>query len=150
MKSDLSLPGHQEVFVVGDLAVVPECLGWRRRRCRWAVMPPEGSGQTWLVSLGRDSVTATRDPWPRSGGREALPISPDRLLRVSGVVRLAGDPHLLSDRIQEPDLGVGVLGLELSDLSPGGADHHRGAADPGWERAVGVGRRHEEAEPALP
>ncbi len=125
VESDLSLPGHQEVFVVGDLAVVqgvpgvaPTAMQMGRHAGRGIKGDLAGEARTAfryrnkgsLATIGRARGVA-HFPWLDFSG-------------FPGLVRLACDPHFLSDRVQEPDTRPDVLGLELSDLPAGSQDHH--------------------------
>jgi NADH dehydrogenase len=65
---DCSLPGHPEVFVVGDLMALDGLPGWRRSPCRAGTMRP---GRSRGGSVGRSPdhfVTATWAPCRRSRG----------------------------------------------------------------------------------
>jgi NADH dehydrogenase len=74
---DLSLPGHPEVFAIGDLAFLLQGNGkpfpaFRRRPCKWRSTPPESL--TTNSRAGRmpapPSPIGTKEPWPRSAARK--------------------------------------------------------------------------------
>ena len=73
VEPDLSLPGHPEVFVVGDLALIAQaCPASPLPRSRWAAMPREISFAPWrrsratlplqdygqLATIGRNAAVA--------------------------------------------------------------------------------------------
>ena len=85
--ADLSLPGHDDAYAVGDAAAVPwgDPVDRRRRRSaprwpRWpssrAATPPARSSTAWRPSRPRRSATTTRASWPPSGGGRPSPSSP--------------------------------------------------------------------------
>ena len=127
---DLSLPGHPEVFVIGDLAVVPGVPGVAPA----AMQMGRHAGRS--IESDLDRPAAARVPLPEQGvagdyrpGTGGRRLSSVRRLGLSRLGRLAGDPCLLLDRVQEPAAGSDVLGLELSDLPARGSDNHRRAPD---------------------
>ncbi len=151
---DLTVPGHPEVFVVGDAAVQP----WKKRPRHPGSRPGRHPGR-----LVRGQGGPRPAAWP---ARQAVPIQQPRRRRrhraaarrdghpVDGAVRPAGrlhrlaavapDPHHLPDRVLEPDRGRHPLGVLVPDprqVDP--ADHGRaaGAADrgAGADRARPVG-----------
>ena len=63
----LSLPGHPEVFVVGDLMSVPGFRAWRRAPSRApGTRPPSSAPLSSTRPNQRRSSTATRGRWQRS------------------------------------------------------------------------------------
>ena len=146
---DLTIPGHPEIFVIGDAAVQPWKPGHptpgvaqgaiqggkyaaaviRRRILRRPVTPFRYSDRGDVAVIGRLAG--------RHQHRLARAVrAAERLPRVGA---LAGDPHPLPDRVLQPAGRAHPLGLELPDPRAGdAADHRHGpvAADRG-ARAAG-------------
>ena len=84
---DLSVPGHPEVFVVGDLAVLTKsrcrCRPSRRRRCRWADRGAQYSSHR--ARRGTRKIPLSEQGRPR----DDRPLPRHRGLRP-GVTRAAG------------------------------------------------------------
>ena len=81
---DLTIPGHPEVFAVGDMAALDNLPAWPRSPCRAGSTPPtpscDGSGARPACRSG----TATSASWPPSAGSGPSP--------AFGKVRLSGFP----------------------------------------------------------
>ena len=140
VEPDLTIPGHPEIFVVGDAAVQP----WKQDK------PTPGR------RAGRDAGRLVRrqghpapDPRPalravplqrprrRRGHRPAGGRHQHRLARavraagrVPGLGALAGHPPLLPDRVLEPDRRAHPLGVDLPDPRPRDPADHRQALLP--------------------
>ena len=158
VRRDLTIPGHDEVFVIGDLAGAGagragRCPASRRRRCRWAGTPRE---HRWALARRARRPFRYRDKgsFATIGRGKAVGELRGRrqALRLPRLGRVAGDPHLLPDRLSQPgagDLPVGVLLRHLPARRP---PHHRGspatapvarrdqATRPGWRSPSAVGR----------
>ena len=148
---DLTIPGHPEIFVVGDAAVEP----WKPDKPTPGVAQGAMQGGGYAArghppARARAALRAVPLQRPRRRGRHraavgrhqhpvARPVrAPGRLHRLAAVAR---HPHLLSDRLLEPDRRPRPLGMDVPDPRPGHpADHRRGAAatDRG-ARAAGPG-----------
>ena len=120
---DLSVPGHPEVFIAGDLALV-------HPSDRQAASGGRAGGQAirQARSPKRRAASSRRAdrPVPLSGSgqsRHHWPQRRDRGLRVlasvgiPGVAVLALPAHLLPDRLQEPALGDAAVGGFVPDVS---------------------------------
>ncbi len=123
VQKDLTIPGHPEVFVVGDLASLADEDGhpYARRRA------------------GRDAAGATggtqRHPRCRAPAARGVPLQEPRQhghhrpqrgdrgsrlasgLRLSGVAALAVHPHRVADRVPKPDSRAGAVGGRVPDVS---------------------------------
>jgi NADH dehydrogenase len=130
---DLSVPGHPEIFVMGDAAFVTGTNGEPVARSR-------SSRQT-------TGTIRRRDDRPSRAGRAGAPAVPlsrrgrarhdrpplgDRRSRLDQVDRLDGlgplghRPHLLSDRLPQPNGGFSELDMGVAHLWPRRpADHRR-------------------------
>ena len=72
VEPDLTLPGHPEVYVIGDAALPrprggSPCPGWPRWRSRGAARRRRTSGAPSGAAPGAPSATATWATWPPSG-----------------------------------------------------------------------------------
>ncbi len=118
---DLTIPGHPEIFVVGDAAVQP----WKEGR------PAPGVAQG---AIQGGALRVAGDPAPRCPARptQAVPVQQPRRRRghrppgrrhrhpVDGAVRppgrvprlgaVAADPHHVPDRVREPGRRRDALG----------------------------------------
>ena len=135
VEPDLAIPGHDDVFVVGDLAaleqdgkpvpgVAPAAIQGaarraehpsRARRPAAAAVPLPGQGQ--LATIGRGKAVGEL-----AGG-----------LKLSGFLAWLAwlfDPHLLPDRIPQPRAGDLPVGLVVPDLPARRAPDHRTASAP--------------------
>ncbi|MEI9895920.1 MAG: NAD(P)/FAD-dependent oxidoreductase [Chthoniobacter sp.] len=85
VQPDLTVPGHPELFVVGDLAAANSAntgqpvRAWRRRESRWAITPGgplrRRSRRITRRLHGRLFRITTRGPWPSSARPEPSPSS---------------------------------------------------------------------------
>ena len=81
VEPDLTLPGHPEVFALGDMVrVAPRrherrCRASRRSRCSRAATPRARSRAASAAANARRSATSTRATSPRSAGRRPSPTS---------------------------------------------------------------------------
>ena len=153
---DLTVPGHPEVFVVGDAAVQP----WKRDRA----VPGVAQGGIQGGSYAAKAV-ARPAAWPagqavplqqprRRGGHRAAarghghPV--DGAVRPAGglhrLAAVAADPHHLPDRVLEPDRGRDPLGVLVPDPRAVDATDHRRAAGAA-DRGAGADRARPAAAP---
>jgi len=91
---DCSLPGHPNVFVIGDAAFLlgrteSRCPASARRRCRWPATSPSSSRTSWAAarSACRSAIT-TRAAWRPSVARARL----RRSTRSSSAASSPGSP----------------------------------------------------------
>ena len=120
---DCSLPGHPEVFVVGDMMALDGLPGCRRGRD--AVGHPRRADDQ-EARRGQCRLQALQVPRPRQHGRRLatprdrqLPRDPRRgLPRLAHVARRPSHVH---DRIQEPLHRPLPVGVQLRRSRPGGA-----------------------------
>ena len=130
VEPDLTIPGHAEVYVIGDLAhfeqegsLVPGVAPAAIQEARHAVaniLRTLENRPRLAVPLSRQGVT--RDDRPR--GRRRRPAR-RQALGMGGLGGLAVRPHLLPDRVPEPlhrALRMGVVVLHLRSRRPA---HHR-------------------------
>ena len=91
VEPDLTLPGHPEVFALGDMVRVREttgrqpCPAWRRWRCRRDATPRRSSERRLRGRRSALSTTATRATWRRSaapGRSRTCTWSAERLSRL--------------------------------------------------------------------
>ena len=158
VEPDLTIPGHPEIFVVGDAALEP----WKRDKPTPGVAQGAMQGGAYAAKVIRRRVLGRPyEPFRYSDHGDVAVIG-----RAAGVtniswlgpVRAAGripclgavarHPHLLPDRVLEPDRRPGPLGMDVPDpRSRRPADHGQGiaAADRGTRaagpRADGARRR---------
>ena len=127
VEPDLSVPGHPEIFVVGDLAAaLSHGHGERRRRCPASPRPPS----RWAHAAAANMLRRLRGEPTRpfryrdygnlaTIGRKAavvdlaVPASARWILRLLGLAVLAVRPHLLPDRLSQPPDRADRLGLGL-------------------------------------
>ena len=131
MDGHLNPPGHPEIFVCGDLAHVEE----DGRQVPGVAQPAMQMGRyaakriARLMAVGRGSDgTGMEEPFHyfdkgdmATIGRKAavanIQVAVQRALeRVSCVDDLADGPHLLSDWVSEPAVGVSAVGVDVSDV----------------------------------
>jgi thioredoxin reductase len=136
VRPDCTLPGHPEVFVIGDSMRLEECPASPRWRSSPAAMPPRRSraGCAATPPSGR-SATATRERWRRSPirarSRASDPYGPGGSSPVAAVDRR---PSVRADRLQEPR--GRPVGLDGRIHRPGSAAAHDD--DPAGLRATGA------------
>ena len=83
---DLTLPGHPEVFVVGDMIASTTCPVSPRSRSRAPSTPPRRSRPAEGQARANRSNTSTRARWPPSPGSSAVAMwaaAGDRLPRLA-------------------------------------------------------------------
>ncbi len=132
---DLTIPGHPEIFVVGDAAVEP----WKPDHPTPGVAQGAIQGGTYAAKVIRrrildrpyDAVPLQR-PRRRRRHRPAVGSDehrlaravrpPERLHRLGAVAR---HPPRVPDRILEPDRRARPLGVDLPDPRPRHPAHHR-------------------------
>ena len=141
---DLTIPGHPEVYVIGDAAIQP-----------WKAGPP-GAGRRPGRDPGRQVRIARDRRPPRWAHTEAVPvpgsgrrgghrppvrchehrlartIRTDR--RVHRLAPVARHPHHVPDRIRQPPRRADTLGVDLPDPRTRIAPDHRAAAPPRHRR----------------
>ncbi len=128
VQPDLSLEGHPDVFVIGDLAQIAQPDGrpvpgiapaakQMGAHVAAAIRAPEG--QT-IEALPLPRLRQPRDDRPHGRGRR--PWSPEILGPLRMVV-LAGRAHLLPDRLPQPPRGDARLGLVVLELPAQRKDH---------------------------
>ena len=122
---DCTLPGHPEVFIIGDLMSLDGLPGWRRSRSSPAATPQ-------IRSCDESPATprpAIPLPRPRNDGDD-LTLPRDRGARRSARVGLhrvdllARRPPRRADRFQEPDLGPLQLDGRVPERRTPAAGHH--------------------------
>ena len=149
VEPDLTIPGHPEIFVVGDAAVQP----WKPEKATPGVAQGAMQGGSYAAAVIRRRILGRPyEPFRYSdhgdvgGHRAAVGRHQHRLARavrapgrVHGLGALARHPPLLPDRLLEPDRRAHPLGVDLPDPRPRDAADHRNdapAADRG-ARAAG-------------
>ena len=126
---DLSVPGHDEVFVIGDLARLSKTArrspASRRPRSRRGATRPPTSCARCAVSRANRSAIATRARSPRSAASRRRR---DRAA-CTGLARSHGSHGCsstsLPDRLSQPAARDARLGVGLRDPRPRRAAHHR-------------------------
>ncbi len=132
VEPDLTLPGHPEIFVLGDLAgattsgtpaqpaVAPVAMQHGRYAARLIVARLEGS-RPRSIPLSRQREHGYNRP--RGRGSRSWPVDLERLARLGDV---ALHPPDVSGRLPEPAAGLHSVGLPVRHLQPAGAvDHGR-------------------------
>ena len=130
--ADLSVPGHAEIFVIGDAAFVTGPTGEPlsglvpgrqtagpicRRGNRPSCAPRAGSAAVPLPRRGR-----ARHDRPPFGDSRCRLDQADRLGRLDPLGRR---PHLFPDRLPQPSGSLSQLDMGLADLWPRRAADHR-------------------------
>ena len=152
--TDLAIPGHPEIFVIGDAAVQP----WKKDRqvpgvAQGGIQGGRYAARAILARLDRRACPAV--PLPRPGrrrghrpavGRDQHPVA--RAVRahrrVHRLAALAGHPPGEPDGVREPAHRPRALGLELPHPRPCVTADHRRAAAPG-HRGAGATRMSDES-----
>ena len=138
VEPDLTIPGHPEIFVVGDAAVEP----WKPGKPTPGVAQGAMQGGSYAAKVIRRRILGRpyepyrvqrprrrRGHRPARGGHQHQLARPVRAAgRVHRLAAVARDPHLLSDRVLEPGRRPHPLGLDLRDPRSRDAAHHRLAA----------------------
>jgi NADH dehydrogenase len=122
---NLSVPGHPEVFVVGDLAHVPEQNGAPLpqlatvRQAAGGVRRPRHqrpSGRKHAAGrVGFSQPRLARNHRPLVCGRRSGLAAPDRLARMA---RLGLRAYLFPDRVSQPDQRVCGMGVGVVHVQP--------------------------------
>ena len=128
---DLSIPGHPNVFVVGDMAAVEACPGWRRARSR---------ARKYAAKAIKAELTgadpAQREPFQYfdkgsmatvSRFYAVAKIGPLEFGGFIGVVGLAGAAPRLPGRLQDQGHHAAVLDGDVLEPQPRPADDYRAA-----------------------
>lgn len=135
VSANLSLPGHPEVFAIGDMAALPTSDGRpiprsRSSRSRAAATPPAKSSGTWLGSRRGPSTTGTRHDLGGGTERRGRPERPPSRQRTPRVLLLGAPARLLRPRAAKPAERHSHLDLELRDASSRSAPARRRSAAP--------------------
>ena len=162
VEPDLSIPGHPEVFVIGDLAAFIDEDGSPLPGLAPVAMQQGARGRAHrarrLAGEPRRAVPLPRQGHMATIGRAAAVAEVGRL-RLAGLARLARlavRAHLLPDRLPQPlpralPVGVGVLqlaarrapdhrALALTALRASGAAGRGGQRGPSAKHAESLGR----------
>ena len=135
---DLSLPGHPEVFVAGDLMMLPGDDGQPVPGVAQAAMQSGRAAARNALAL----LDASSDPPvplsrpgqhgdDRPGPRDCRP-GLDPAHRLPGVAGVAVPPPAVPDRIQEPRGGADPVDGRLCDATAGGEIDHERSVDRIW------------------
>ena len=120
VQPDLTLPGHPEVFVVGDMMALTSCPAWPRSPSRAAATRPrqikgrlagQPAGEPFQYFDKGSMATISRFSRRRRDRQDPL----QRLLRLDAVARR---PPRLHHRLQEPDHHAAALGGQLHRPRP--------------------------------
>ena len=141
VEADLSIPGHPEVFAIGDIAASPGRDGARAAAGRPAGDPgrqarrppdrrPAARSPDPAVPLPRQGADGDDRPPRRRhrAGQRVAPQRPDRL------ARLARTAPRLPDGVPQPGGRVRRLGVELPHVRPQQPHPARGRAAPASRR----------------
>ena len=145
VEPDLTIPGHPEVFVVGDLAALEQDGNLVPGVAPAAMQGGKYAAKTILATLSGKPRKPFRysDKGVARHDRPARGRRPDRQGPPLGLHRLDGlvvDPRLLPDRLPKPTAGDARMGLALRvPRSRRAADHRSGRGPPG-ARPFGVAR----------
>ena len=126
---DLTLPGHPEVYVVGDMMSLDKLPGVAQVAIQGGRYAAKAIKARSPVSrpVSR-STTTTRAAWPRSRGSARSQHRQDPPQRLHRLGHVAGGPPRLHHRLQEPDHHAAALGGQLRRPRPVRA-HDDPAAD---------------------
>jgi NADH dehydrogenase len=129
---DLSVPGHPEIFVMGDAAFVTGTNGEPVARSRSSRQTtgtirrrddrPSRAGRAGAPAVPLSRRGRARHDRPPLGDRRSRLDQPDRL---DGLGPLGHRPHLLPDRLPQPNGGFSELDMGLAHLWPRCAADHR-------------------------
>ncbi len=135
VEPDLSISGHREVFVIGDLASMKNAAGkplpgvapvaMQQGRCVARQIAADLAGQT-ACSFSLCGQGFSGDHWARSRCRT---IRQGAHLRLSGLALVVVHPHPVPDRLPQPRGGDVPVGVELFHLRAFGAADHRRIED---------------------
>ncbi len=147
VEPDLTVKGHPDVFVVGDMAAVPDVPGV----AQGAIQEAQYAAKTIKRMINGTDDPATRQPfkyWDKGSHGDDLPAprgGQDRQARVRWFHRLAllaFPASALSGGVQEPDQHPAELDPDLHLQRPRATRHHQ----PDGLRPAGDGDRREAAE----
>ena len=142
---DCTLPGHPEVFAIGDMMALDKLPGV----AEVAMQSGIHAANTIKRRLHGKEAASVQVPRPRQHGRH-LPVPGDSQLqgppavRVPRMVDVARRAHHVPDRFQEPLHGTAALEQHLPRRGACRADHHA-APDHGASRHRGSRRRRPDA-----
>ena len=124
VEPDLTIPGHPEIFVVGDAAVEP----WKPGKPTPGVAQGAMQGGSYAAKVIRRRVLGRPyEPFRYSdhgdvavigrlrGHQHQLARAVRAAGRVPGLGAVARHPHLLPDRVLEPDRRPRPLGVDVPD-----------------------------------
>ena len=127
VNADLSLPGHPEVFVIGDLAALKDKNGQLVPGVAPGCNPAgKGDGPKYCERPARKTTARfslrqqrqSRNHWPRC---RDCGVWQNSYLRIHRLAVMAIRPRLFPDRISQPHIGddsVGMVVLHLRTRSP--------------------------------
>jgi NADH dehydrogenase len=124
VEPDLSISGHREVFVIGDLASLKDAAGKPLPGIAPVAMQ-QGKCVARRTLARRFSLCGqgfSSDHWPRGCCRT---IRQGTHLRLPGLAVVAVHPHPVPDRLPQSCPGDVPVGMELSHLRAFGAADHR-------------------------
>ena len=133
-RADLTLPGHPEVFALGDMVrvrgadgeIVDLSRGRAGRRCSRAATSPGSCSAGSSRATPRRSTTTTRATWRRSGaGAAVADIRAVQAERPDRLAHLGGRPPLVPGRVREPLPRLHPLVVQLRHARPRRAADHR-------------------------
>jgi len=143
VRADLSVPGHPEVFVIGDTAAVTGANGTIRRPCGQATGPVRRSrtgsaaSRTSACGILLSRFRFARHYRPLTCCR---PVRQTPTFGLSGLVAVECGPRLLSDRVPQPFRSRPQLGVELHYLRTRQPPHHWPLCAPGGYASVAASR----------
>ena len=131
---DLSLPGHPEVFAIGDMALVlgedgqpvpgvsPAAMQMARHVARLIENELRAGREIPATAVSVSGQGFDGNDWPlRRGGEDGTV----RILRLSGLAGVAGRASDFSHRLPQQAGGAVAVGLRLLHLQTRCAHHHR-------------------------
>jgi NADH dehydrogenase len=129
VNEDLSVPGHPEIFAIGDLAT----LAQDGRTVPWVSRREPGGCVRGEVHHSRHSASAEEEVPLLQQGRPGDDRSiarhrgfrPSEVHRAAGVVSMVVRSHHVSRRIPQQDRGVHRVGVLVLHVSGGGAVDYR-------------------------
>ena len=130
VNEDLSVPGHREVYVVGDLAAFPTAGGQLLPGVAQVAMQQAAHAAANIArTRGRRAHAPVRLSQPRQHGDDRPELRGGRLpaIPAQGLRRVADvavRPHLPADRLPESSVGHDAMGVFIHDLSAIGPPHH--------------------------
>ena len=137
---DLSLPGHEEVFVIGDLAALKDEKGkWLPGVAPVAMQEGKATAHNIAAELQGEaakefSLLQQGEPGDDRAGRGGGRVWKDSYFRISGVAGVVVRSRILSDRVQQSNYRAGAVGLVLFHLRAGRSFDYRRQAFAGMGR----------------